>query len=180
MSSRLRLCRSVDVFGFLHVVWGKQRGGSGPAGEPRGSGKPKTPAFGGFPKAPPAPRTWGKESVLWPRSFTTVSEELEVEELISFTISPVQGGEEEEGVKVISRLLSSLGIRACCPWGLALALRQRHPQLHGASTARLATSFRITESLRLEETSKIIKSSCQTIINRPAKPCPQVPHLHGF
>lgn len=32
--------------------------------------------------------TCGKESVLRPRSFTTVSEELEVEELSSFTISP--------------------------------------------------------------------------------------------
>lgn len=32
--------------------------------------------------------TCGKESVLCPRSFTTVSEELEVEELSSFTISP--------------------------------------------------------------------------------------------
>lgn len=79
-------------------------------------------------KASPAPRTWGKESVLCPRSFTTVSEELEVEELISFTISPAQRGEED--VMVISRLLSSLGIHACCPCRLALALWQKHPQLH--------------------------------------------------
>lgn len=34
------------------------------------------------------PSTCGRESVLCPRSLTTVSEELEVEELISFTINP--------------------------------------------------------------------------------------------
>lgn len=34
------------------------------------------------------PSTCGRESVLCPRSLTTVSEELEVEELTSFTINP--------------------------------------------------------------------------------------------
>lgn len=34
------------------------------------------------------PSTCGRESVLCPRSLTTVSEELELEELISFTINP--------------------------------------------------------------------------------------------
>jgi len=40
----------------------------------------------------------------------------------------------------------------------------------------------ITEShrLRLEKTSKIINSSCQTNAAMPAKPCPEVPHLHVF
>ena len=37
-----------------------------------------------------------------------------------------------------------------------------------------------TESLRLEKTSKIIKSSYQPITTTPAKPCPEVPHLHVF
>lgn len=70
--------------------------------------------------------TWGKESVLCPRSFTTVSEELEVEELSSFTISPAPGGrEEEEGVKVISRPRGSLGVPTPLLWD------RRHPQLDG-------------------------------------------------
>lgn len=100
----------------------------------KGVGETQTLGAGrilGFTKAPPAPRTWGKESVLCPRSFTTVSEELEVEELISFTISPARRREEEEGAKVISRLLSSLGIRARRPWRLALPLGRRHPRLNG-------------------------------------------------
>ena len=37
---------------------------------------------------------------------------------------------------------------------------------------------RITGSLRLEKTSKIIKSNRQPITTMPAKPCPEVPHLH--
>ena len=40
------------------------------------------------------------------------------------------------------------------------------PHLHGI------------ESLRLEKTSKIIKSNHQPITPMPAKPCPEVPHLH--
>ena len=40
--------------------------------------------------------TCGRESVLWPRSFTTVSEELEVEEPISFTINPKQNRKKNE------------------------------------------------------------------------------------
>jgi len=39
---------------------------------------------------------------------------------------------------------------------------------------------RIIESLRLEKTSKIIKSNCQPNTTMPAKPCPEVPHLQGF
>jgi len=41
-------------------------------------------------------------------------------------------------------------------------------------------SYRIVESLRLEKASKIIKSNCQPITTVPAKPCPEVPHLHVF
>jgi len=39
---------------------------------------------------------------------------------------------------------------------------------------------RITESLRLEKTSKITKSNCQPITAMPTKPCPKVPYLHVF
>jgi len=35
-----------------------------------------------------------------------------------------------------------------------------------------------TESIRLEKTSKIIKSNSQPNNTMPAKPCPKVPHLH--
>jgi len=38
--------------------------------------------------------------------------------------------------------------------------------------------LRIIEPLRLEKTSKIIKSNCQPNTTMPAKPCPEVPHLH--
>ena len=41
-------------------------------------------------------------------------------------------------------------------------------------------SHGITESLRLEKTSKIIKTNHHPNTNMPAKPCPQVPHLHFF
>jgi len=47
----------------------------------------------------------------------------------------------------------------------------------------IAVSHRIIESLRLEKTSKtskIAKSKCQPITTIPAKPCPEVPHLHVF
>jgi len=48
-------------------------------------------------------------------------------------------------------------------------------------TARLASKTTgITESLRLEKTSKIIKSNCHPITPMPAKPRPKVPHLHVF
>jgi len=36
------------------------------------------------------------------------------------------------------------------------------------------------ESLRLEETSKIIESNRQPNTTMPAKPCPEVPYLHVF
>jgi len=39
---------------------------------------------------------------------------------------------------------------------------------------------RITESLRLEKTSKIIRSNRHPNTPMPGKPCPEVPHLHGF
>lgn len=93
---------------------------------------PGSPGGLGNPKAP-VPRTWGKESVLCPRSFTTVSEELEVEELISFTMSPARRREEEEGAKVILGWLSSAGIHSGCPWGQRLPQRNAVPsaqQLH--------------------------------------------------
>ena len=38
----------------------------------------------------------------------------------------------------------------------------------------------IVESLWLEKTSKIIKSNRQPNTTTPAKPCPEVPHLHMF
>jgi len=41
-------------------------------------------------------------------------------------------------------------------------------------------SHRIIESLRLEKTSKIIKSNCQPNTTTSAKPCPEVPHVHIF
>ena len=41
-------------------------------------------------------------------------------------------------------------------------------------------SHGIIEPLRLEKTSKIIKSNCQPNTTMPAKPCPKVPHLHAF
>ena len=36
------------------------------------------------------------------------------------------------------------------------------------------------ESLRLEKTSKIVKSICQTITTMPTKPCPEVLYRHVF
>ena len=44
----------------------------------------------------------------------------------------------------------------------------------------LAVSVRIIESLRLKKASTIIKSNHQPITTMPAKPCPEVPHLHVF
>jgi len=64
------------------------------------------------------------------------------------------------------------------PWPLRLAgfLLSMNPR-----TARGAVAlFRIVESLRLEKTSKIIKSNCQPIPTMPAKPCPEVPYPHVF
>ena len=42
------------------------------------------------------------------------------------------------------------------------------------------TTYTALLSLRLEKTSEIIKSSRHPNTPMPAKPCPQVPHLHGF
>jgi len=39
-------------------------------------------------------------------------------------------------------------------------------------------NHRIIDSLRLEKTSKIIKSHRQPITTMPAKPCPEVPYLY--
>jgi len=44
----------------------------------------------------------------------------------------------------------------------------------------VSRDHRIVESLRLEKTSKIIKSNHQPNTTMPAKPCPEVPHLHVF
>jgi len=38
----------------------------------------------------------------------------------------------------------------------------------------------IIESLRLEKPSKIIKPNCHPNTSKPAKPYPEVPHLHIF
>lgn len=84
-------------FGFPARRLGERKGvrSRGPwgKGDPNLSGRGA--AGRGVPRVAP---TWGKESVLCPRSFTTVSEELEVEELSSFTISPAPGGERKRRV----------------------------------------------------------------------------------
>jgi len=40
--------------------------------------------------------------------------------------------------------------------------------------------YRMIESLRLEKTSKIIKSNCQPNTTMPTKPYPEVPYLYIF
>jgi len=45
---------------------------------------------------------------------------------------------------------------------------------------RIPFYWRFIESLRLEKTSKIIKSNCQPNTTMTAKPCPEVLHLHFF
>lgn len=53
--------------------------------------------------------TCGRESVLWPRSLTTVSEELEVEDPISFTINPkVKHRKNNEDVLLVTPLATQL------------------------------------------------------------------------
>ena len=62
------------------------------------------------------------------------------------------------------------------------------PAITALLTQRLATGFsdalqlshRIIESLRLENISKTTKSSHQPNTTMPAKPYPEVPHLHVF
>jgi len=44
----------------------------------------------------------------------------------------------------------------------------------------MSVCHRIIEPLRLEKTSKIINSNQQPIATMPAKPCPELPHLHIF
>jgi len=48
------------------------------------------------------------------------------------------------------------------------------------SVTWLLLDHRIIESLRLEKTCKIIRSNRQPITTTPAKPCPEVQHLHVF
>jgi len=47
-------------------------------------------------------------------------------------------------------------------------------------TVKGSRNHRITESLMLEKTSKIIKPNGQPITTVPTKPCPEEPHLHVF
>jgi len=54
------------------------------------------------------------------------------------------------------------------------------PCHQGKTELGTAATNRIRESLRLEKTSKIIKSNHHPNTSMPAKPCPQVPHLHIF
>jgi len=61
------------------------------------------------------------------------------------------------------------------------------PQSEGARpspshyTSQLVSCFhRITDSLMLEKTSKIMKSNRQPNTIMSAKPCPEVPYLHVF
>jgi len=46
--------------------------------------------------------------------------------------------------------------------------------------AFVEVNCRIIESLRLEKTSKIIKSNCRPNTPMPVESCPEVPHLHVF
>ena len=66
---------------------------------------------------------------------------------------PVWSGSCQRAVIPVTTLNRSL----CCPW-----------------------NDRITESIRLEKTSKIIKSNHQPNTTMPAKPCPEVSHPHVF
>ena len=50
----------------------------------------------------------------------------------------------------------------------------------GTLWRRVYQFHRSTESWRLEKTSKIISSNHQSITPMPAKPCPEVLHLHSF
>lgn len=42
------------------------------------------------------------------------------------------------------------------------------------------TSYRLTESFRLDKTFKVINSNCQPNTTLPTQPCPQVPCLCVF
>ena len=50
----------------------------------------------------------------------------------------------------------------------------------GHHLVAISQNCRIVESLRLEKTSKIVKSNHQPDTTVPAKPCPEVPYLHIF
>jgi len=54
-----------------------------------------------------------------------------------------------------------------------------HPA-HSLHFEGKSQAYRIIESLRLEKTSKIVKSNRRPNTTMPAKPCPEVPHLHSF
>jgi len=51
---------------------------------------------------------------------------------------------------------------------------------HVLGTVIKNTCLIVIASLRLEKTSKIIKSNHQPNTTMPAKPCPEVPYLHIF
>ena len=71
---------------------------------------------------------------------------------------------------------------APCAWCLqGRSLLDTGSEQAGRSAAgSLAQVHRITESLRLEKTSQVIRSNCQPNTPMPAKLCPEVPHLQGF
>jgi len=75
-------------------------------------------------------------------------------------------------------------VRYRSPFGrrvIACVLHSRCPWLCvSLCPACTLAQHSITESLRLEKTSKITKSNCQLNTTMPAKPCPQVQYLHTF
>ena len=67
------------------------------------------------------------------------------------------------------------------PSGTAAGVPRSARSTQSTRSARYGTlQLRITEPLRLETTPKIIKSNRHPNTPTPAKPCPQVPHPHGF
>ena len=57
--------------------------------------------------------------------------------------------------------------------------QERSQDIEGSDDPTVLSSL-IVESLRLEKTSKIIKSNCQSNVTVPAEPCPEEPYPHGF
>jgi len=59
-------------------------------------------------------------------------------------------------------------------------IQEVHVKKSSSSRKTVQASSQIIKSLRLEKTSKITKSNHQPNTTTPAKPCPEVPHLHVF
>jgi len=67
-----------------------------------------------------------------------------------------------------------------CPSTSSEALFQHHFPYSLIRYYTINQNHRIVESLRLEKTSKIVSPSRHPNPTMPAKPCPEVPHPHGF